>query len=87
MRILDGLALGVVLAMDGGPLLGHHAGREPQPEAEEMRHHRMQLERAMRLAAVQVDGYGGDRHVREAETAEQVAPPGKIEQAGENHLY
>ena len=55
VRIVDGLALRVVLAMDRGPLLGHHAGGEPQPETEEMAGDRMQVERAMRLMAVQIN--------------------------------
>src|SRR5690606_24569893 len=35
VRIFRGLALGVVLAMDRGPLPGVHAGGQPQPETEE----------------------------------------------------
>ncbi len=37
VRIVLGLALGVVLAVDGGPFLGHHTRRQPEPEAEEVR--------------------------------------------------
>jgi hypothetical protein len=36
VRILGRLALGVMLAVDRRPLLGHHAGGQPQPETEEM---------------------------------------------------
>jgi hypothetical protein len=53
VRIVLGLALRVVLAMDRDPLLRHHAGRQPEPEAEEVRRDRMQLERPVRLRPVQ----------------------------------
>ncbi len=36
VRVVGGFALGVVLAVDRCPLLGDHAGGQPQPEAEEM---------------------------------------------------
>jgi hypothetical protein len=36
VRIVDGLALGVMLAVDGGPGLGGHTGGAPQPEAKKM---------------------------------------------------
>ena len=44
VRIVDGLAFGVVLAMDCGPLLGHHAGCQPKPEAKKMARQGMQLQ-------------------------------------------
>ena len=43
---------------------------------------RMQVERAVRLAAVQVDGDRRDGDVRQPERDEHVAPPGEVEQAG-----
>jgi hypothetical protein len=55
VRVFFGLALGVVLAVDGRPLLGHHAGGHPQPETEEVAEDRVQVERAVRLATVQVE--------------------------------
>ncbi len=85
VRVVGGLALGVVLAVDRGPLLGDHAGREPEPEAEEMRHDRMQVERAVRLVAVQVDRDRGDGDVRQAERDQREAPPGEIQQTVEEH--
>src|SRR6202158_4544495 len=36
VRILVRLDLRVMLAVDGNPLLGQHAGREPEPETEEV---------------------------------------------------
>ena len=56
VRIFFGLALGVVLAMDRRPLLGHHRGGEPAPETEEVRECGMEIDRPMRLAAMQVQG-------------------------------
>ena len=69
VRVVLGLALGVVLAVDRDPLLGHHARAEPEPEAEEMRRDRVQVERPVRLRAVQEDRHrrdgdvGGDQRV------------------------
>ena len=65
VRVVDRLALGVVLAVDGGPFLGDHARGQPQPEAEEVRRDRAQVQRAVRLAAVQEDRDGRDRDVRQ----------------------
>jgi hypothetical protein len=75
MRVLGRLDLGVVLAMDRHPFLGDHAGREPQPEAEEVTDRRMKIEAPVRLRAVQVNGYGGDGDVREHQRDHEVAPP------------
>jgi hypothetical protein len=74
-----GFALGVMLAMDRRPLLGHHAGGQPQPATEEMRHQRMQIERAMRLMAVQEDGHRGNGDVRQTQRCQHVGPPGPID--------
>ena len=79
--VLCGLALGVVLAMDGRPLLGDHAGGQPQPEAEEMRHHWVQIDRAMRLTAMQVYGDRGDCDVGKPERDEHIPPPWEVEKA------
>ena len=80
VRIFFGLALGVVLAVDRGPLLGHLAGGQPQPETEEVARDGMQLQRAVRLVAVQVDGDAGDRDVRDDQRVRARAPPGEVEQ-------
>src|SRR6185312_2590365 len=49
------LAIGeyVVLAVNGHPLAGHRTRAEPQPEAEYVAHHGMQLDRIVSLLAVQ----------------------------------
>ena len=86
VRVLVGLALRVVLAVDRRPLLGHHPGREPQPEPEEVRRQRMQVERAMRLAAMQVDGHPGDGHVRQRKRDEHEPPPRQVKNAGKQEV-
>ena len=48
-----------------------------------MRHRRVQVERAMRLVAVQVDRDRGDGDVRQPQRDEHQAPPGQIEQSVE----
>ena len=50
-----------MLAMDRCPFLGDLAGRDPQPEAEKVTRDRMQVERAMRLAAMQKNRHAGNR--------------------------
>jgi len=42
----------------------------------------MQLERAMRLAAVEIDRYRRDGNVRQCERGQRVTPPGEIQQTG-----
>ena len=44
----------------------------------------MQVERAVRLAAVQEDRDAGDRDLHEHEADEEIAPPGKIQEASEH---
>jgi hypothetical protein len=84
VRIFRPLALGVVLAVDRRPFLGHHAGGQPQPEAEEVAGKRMQVERAVSLVAMQEDGHRGDGDVGHDERDDDVAPPGQVEQAGKH---
>jgi hypothetical protein len=54
-----------MLAMDRHPLLGHHAGADPGPEAEDVREHGMKIDAAMRLAAMQVQGHRENRQLRD----------------------
>jgi len=70
VRVFRALALRVVLAMDGSPLLGVHPGGEPEPEAEEVRHDGVQLQGAVRLAAMQIDRDGRDRDMGQRERSE-----------------
>jgi hypothetical protein len=46
----------------------------------------MQIERAMRLMAVQEYGHGGNRDMRQHQGDRDMTPPGQIEQAGEKRL-
>ena len=86
VRIFLGLDLGVVLAVDRGPLLGHHPGGEPQPETEEVAGDRMQVERAVRLAAVEKNGDGGNSDVGSHQGVGDQAPPRQIQDPCEHWL-
>jgi hypothetical protein len=80
VRIFFGLALGVVLTMDRGPLAGQHASGHPQPEAEKMTDDRMQLQRAVRLAAMQIDRHADNRDVRRNQRVQHELPPREVQQ-------
>ena len=86
VRVFDGLALGVVLAVDRGPFLRDHAGRHPQPEAEEVAGDRMQVQRAMRLAAMQEDGNGRNRDVGDSEGEQQDFPAARMGHAVQQEI-
>ena len=75
VRVLGGLAFRVMLAVHGDPLPGHHARRQPAPETEDMRDGRMEIDAAVRLAAVQVQGDGGDRGLRHDHEVDQPGNP------------
>jgi hypothetical protein len=64
MGIINGFAFSVVLAVNGSPFFGNHAGGEPEPETKEVRGNRMQIERTVRLAAVQENGDASNSDVR-----------------------
>jgi hypothetical protein len=64
MGIINGFAFGVVLAVNGSPFFGNHASGKPEPEAKEVGSNRMQIERAVRLAAVQKNGDASNGDVR-----------------------
>ena len=87
VRVFLGLAPRVVLAVDRSPVLRDHAGGKPQPEAEEMADRGMQIERPMRLAAVQENGDGGDGDVRDNQRVDDVAPPRQIENPCKHHAF
>jgi len=76
---------GQVLAVNGGPFLGDHAGRQPQPETEEVRRNRVQLECAMRLSPVQEDRHPRDGDVRQRKHRKHQPPPREVQQAGKHH--
>ena len=81
VRILFRFNLGVVLAMDGDPLLCHHAGRQPQPKAEEMRDDGVKIKPAVRLTPVQKNGHRSDRDVRQNQRHDGISPPREGDQA------
>jgi len=60
MGIINRLAFSVMLAMNRGPLFGHHTSSEPKPKTEEMRNNRVQIQGTMRLATMQKDGDRSD---------------------------
>ena len=81
MRITRLFDEGVMLTVRSCPAFGRHAGCHPQPEAENVRHRRVQVERAVRLMAVQIDRDRDDSEVRHGESGEQHAPPRQVERA------
>lgn len=58
VRVVWRFTFGVMLAVDGDPLFGDHAGGQPQPKSEEMADAGMEIERAVRLRAMQENGDG-----------------------------
>ena len=77
--VIDGFALGMMLAVDGRPLTGVLAGGQPQPEAEEMLECRMQLQRTVRGVAVQVDGDADDGDMRHQQSDCHQLPDRQVE--------
>ncbi|MCY1544083.1 hypothetical protein D9M68_799380 [compost metagenome] len=77
-------ALGVVLAVNGNPFLGDHAGGQPQPETEEMHDGRMQIQTAVRLAAMEKDRDRHDRDVRHHQRENDDLPPSGLRQTAGN---
>ncbi|MNT25486.1 hypothetical protein D3C72_1610050 [compost metagenome] len=86
VRIFFRIALGMVLAVDGGPLLGDLARRQPQPETEEMAGQRMQFQRPVGLVAVQVNRDAGDRDVGDHHGIQENLPCGQIGNASCHEL-
>ena len=72
--ILIRLHPGVMLAVHRDPLLGDGPRREPEPEPEEVRKRGMQVERPVRLVAMQVDRDRHDRDVGHPEGCEDRSP-------------
>ena len=79
--VVLGFALGMVLAVDGHPLPGDHARAQPQPETEEVRRKRPQVQRAVGLAAVQEDGDARNGDVGGDQSVQQQLPPRQLPQA------
>ena len=79
--IVGRFALGVVLAVNGRPFLGHLTGGHPQPETEKVCRDRVQVQCTVCRMAVQVNRDTGDRDVGQAQGDQQNLPPGQVEQA------
>ena len=81
MGVFGLLALGMVFAVNGRPLLGHLAGGQPQPETEKVRGNGVQVQSAVRLVTVQVNRDAGDGDVGQGQGDQHHLPPRQIEQA------
>jgi hypothetical protein len=81
MGIINGFAFSVVLAVNGGPLFGNHTRGKPEPEAEKMGCNWMQIERTVRLAAVQKNSNASNGDVRHSQGKQHNLPPSPIEVA------
>src|SRR5690606_34263046 len=80
------LATRMVLAVNRHPLFGDHAGGQPQPETEKVRHGRMQIQAAMRLAAMQVQRHTQDSDVGHQQGEEDDLPPARLSQSASKKI-
>ena len=87
VRIAFLLAFGVVFAVYRCPLLGEHAGAHPQPQAEKMRYRRVQLQRTVRLTAVQVQRHTHNGDVCERQCHQQHLPPHQPTQTVDQKIH
>jgi len=81
VRVFGLLAAGVVLAVHGRPFACDHAGGQPQPEAEEVRGQRVQIQRPVRLVAVQEHGDADHGDVGQHQGDQNDLPPGQVQGA------
>ena len=81
VRIVNSFAFRMVLAVYGRPGLGGHTRRAPQPEAEKMTDDRMQIQRAMRGMAMQINRHRSDGNVCQAQRGQYVTPPRQVQQS------
>ncbi|KAG0750785.1 hypothetical protein G6F24_014943 [Rhizopus arrhizus] len=65
--------------MDGHPFAGDHRGGQPQPEAEHVGQRRVEIDPAVGLAAVQVEGHREDGDLGEDQQDRQHGPPPQAE--------
>ena len=77
MGILVGLNPGMVFTVYGNPLPGALTGCQPEPKAEKMAHGRVQLQRPMRLASVQIDGDRSDGDMGQSQYDNEKAQTGR----------
>ena len=81
VRIALPFAPSMVLAVDRHPLLGDHAGGQPKPEPVEMHHGGMQVEPAVRLAAMQEDRDARNGDMSHHQGEDDDSKPGSLRQA------
>src|SRR4249920_544448 len=85
VRIFRGLGLRVMLPVDGHPLPGDHARREPDPEAEEMTGYRVKIQRAMCLMPMKEYRDRGDREMGQRKRDQYIRPPRQIKHDRPRH--
>ena len=81
MWVLRCLAARMVTAVHRDPFTGDHPSRQPKPKTKKMCRKRVQIERAVRLASMQINGNRNDGHVGQSEDDKYQLPPGKAEQS------
>ena len=85
VRILDGLALGMVLTVDRGPFARVHPCGQPQPETEEVLQRGVQVECTVGGIAMQVDGHADDGDMRQHQGNCHQLPRRQVEKTVEPH--
>ena len=86
VRVVFGFAFRVMFAMDRHPLLGDHRCGQPRPEAEDVIEQRMEIDAAMRLAAMQVQRDREDGQLRRDQEIHQQRPPTNLSHAGDQEI-
>ena len=86
VRVVFGLALGVVFAVDRGPLEGILAGAQPQPQAKEVLQGRVQVQGTVGGVAVQVDRDADNGHVGHGEGHQDQLSEAQAQQAVLNEI-
>lgn len=79
MRVIDGFALGVMLAVNRGPLASVLTRGQPQPETEEMLERGVQFQCTVRRVAVQIDSHADDGHVCHQQGRSHQLPDRQVE--------
>lgn len=85
MWVTIGFTVRMMLAVNGYPLAGDHAGRKPAPEPEKMRNKRMQVSRPVRHHAMQVNGHTHDGYLEADQKPNQHRTQGPLCQSMTKH--
>ena len=86
VRIFFSLAFRMVFAMDRDPLLGDHRSGEPDPQAEKVRDDRVEIDTAVRLAAVQIKRHREDGDLGHDQQIDQQRAPAHLQQAASEKI-